>query len=552
MNNKRVVGAAHVFAARFQALLQLLIGQHQLLGQHVDAFLSILHAQGVANFGEQLARLKRLGNVVVGAARQRLGQVVLIAAAGDDNDFQMRVGRTLAETATHLITIHVRQTQIEQDQIERTALGSGGHRRRQGRSTVLDLDAIDVQRLQNDTVQHAHVRFVVHDQGATAAAVGAATVRERTSRIRPLPNGRGSDRRRFLGQEGRQRVHNGQRRGRTMQRIAVHHLDDEVVELLRCLGAQAAQPSRRLLLQSAQGGADVADDRIGRLAGQQPKHRGAQAINVGLLANRRRIETLLRRHEFQTAQQSARIGQAAAKLPSQAEIDQFRLPRRSQQDVGRLDVAVDQMTIVSRLQTAGRLMDVLARRRHVARPILQDVTLQVAALDLFHHQINQRRQTLIGGHHFAGVESHDDVSVTQLGQDAHLGVKTLFHRGRTILIDRQHLDGDAAFHQTVFGEEHHAHAAAAQRIEDAIIAQHQAVRRTRQHTIQLISRQQTRLHQRLADLRAAGIFRQAILALAEKMIDQFGGHQSEMDDLIEEAACVGMQTGAETRLRRFG
>ena len=210
------------------------------------------------------------------------------------------------------------------------------------------------------------------------------------------------------------------------------------------------------------------------------------------------------------------------------------------------------MAIVGRLQTAGRLMDIPARCHHVAGAIFQNVAFQVAALDQLHHQIDQGRQRGIGRYDLTGVEGHDNVRMTQLGQHAHLGVKAFLDRGSTVLVHRQNLDGDTALHQVMLGEEHHAHAAAAERIKHMIIAQHKTMRRTGQDAIQLITRQQSRLHQRLANLGAAGIFRQSIFSFAEEAIDDINWHQSELDNGAEEPARVGVQTAGRIRFRLHG
>ncbi len=68
--------------------------------------------------------------------------------------------------------------------------------------------------------------------------------------------------------------------------------------------------------------------------------------DVRLPTDRRRIVALFGRHELDAAQQRPRVGQPAGELPGQTEIDDLDLTVLGQQEVGRLQVAVDQVPVV--------------------------------------------------------------------------------------------------------------------------------------------------------------------------------------------------------------
>src|SRR5207248_2290498 len=92
-----------------------------------------------------------------------------------------------------------------------------------------------------------------------------------------------------------------------------------------------------------------------------------------------------------------------------------------------------------------------------------------------HDEVDQGRHVGAGRGQVAGVKGLDDVGVVQLGEYAHLAVETLPQRGVAVVVDGQHLDGDAATHQPVLAEVDQPHAARADLIEDTIVAQQQAV-----------------------------------------------------------------------------
>ena len=73
------------------------------------------------------------------------------------------------------------------------------------------------------------------------------------------------------------------------------------------------------------------------------------------------------------------------------------------------------------------------------------------------------------------VEGGDDVGVLNFGQRSHLGAEALADVGGAVVIDRHGLDGGAAFHEAMLGQEHVAHAAGAELVEHAVIADEEAV-----------------------------------------------------------------------------
>ena len=81
-------------------------------------------AQGSPDSGQQFRRAKRLGDVIVGAQIQRLYFLFLLVPGGND---QNRDLIPLTQPAQHFYTVHVRQPQIQQNQIR--ALRAGQRQR---------------------------------------------------------------------------------------------------------------------------------------------------------------------------------------------------------------------------------------------------------------------------------------------------------------------------------------------------------------------------------------------------------------------------------------
>ena len=79
---------------------------------------------GVSEDRFELIKVKRLDEVMVESGLKRLAAVVVLPIAGNRHEDQIATGGRLAEAASHLVTIHPRQPNIEQDDIGLLLLGS--------------------------------------------------------------------------------------------------------------------------------------------------------------------------------------------------------------------------------------------------------------------------------------------------------------------------------------------------------------------------------------------------------------------------------------------
>ncbi len=153
-----------------------------------------------------------------------------------------------------------------------------------------------------------------------------------------------------------------------------------------------------------------------------------------------------------------------------AEVGDLHRPVRADQDVGRLDVAVDEPGGVGEPEGGGDLGGYLRRllRREVAVGA-QDVG-QRAPIDVLHGD-EVRRGVL------APVEHVDDVGVVEVGRRLGLTAETLDEVRVNGELGEQHLDRDLAVEQPVVAQEHVGHAAATDALEHlvALVDDHRSI-----------------------------------------------------------------------------
>ncbi len=139
---------------------------------------------------------------------------------------------------------------------------------------------------------------------------------------------------------------------------------------------------------------------------------------------------------------------------------------------------------VGALQPVGRLTDVIAGQADRERPLLANELGEVGAVDEFKNEI-------IATVDFVRVERGDDVGMNDLGDRANL-VQEQFHGaiGRQQL-GGQHLERDDALHRQMLGLVNPAHAAAADLLEDSVLAQQEAGGSADEQTLGLKAREDT-------------------------------------------------------------
>ena len=138
---------------------------------------------------------------------------------------------------------------------------------------------------------------------------------------------------------------------------------------------------------------------------------------------------LLGRHVVDRPHEVARLRQAALRLsvlgkPEVREvgvIGPLRARTDRHQDVRRLDVAVDQVLLVGRVECARGLRDDPDRSLGIQAPLLFDQPLEVGGPDVAHRDVQQAVR-------LARLEHRDDVRMVELGESLPLAHETRAER----------------------------------------------------------------------------------------------------------------------------
>ena len=169
----------------------------------------------------------------------------------------------------------------------------------------------------------------------------------------------------------------------------------------------------------------------------------------------------------------------------QAEVENLDDAGAIHEQIGRLDVAVDQAGLMGVLQAEGGLVDVMGGAIRVQGAAALDEVLQTDAVHVFHDEEMEFAVAV-------DVVGADDVGVAQLGDGLGLAVEAFDGAGVVGLAGRQHLDGDGAAHDPMGTEIDGAHAAGAERFEDGVLAAEDEVApAAAQHLIGLEAGEQT-------------------------------------------------------------
>jgi hypothetical protein len=141
--------------------------------------------------------------------------------------------------------------------------------------------------------------------------------------------------------------------------------------------------------------------------------------------------------------------------------------RPREQDVLRLDVAVDHPFAVGVLQRVGRLAGDPERVLDRELDLALEPVAQALAPDERHGEPEQRRGP--GDRHFARVEHREDVGMLQPRGQPDLALEPLVpQRGGQLPVE--HLEGDRAVVPEVLRQEHRGHAAAAELAVEGVAA----------------------------------------------------------------------------------
>ncbi len=201
---------------------------------------------------------------------------------------------------------------------------------------------------------------------------------------------------------------------------------------------------------------------------EQKVQRAAQGVDVGAVIEVRGFQGLLGGHVIDRPEaRFARCrpaGFVAAAQAGQAKVENLDHPSVVHQQVRGLDVAVDEVSGVGMGQSLRSLADVAGRLVEAHRTVEFHDALQVLAVDEFHDDE-------IAVHFIVDAIGLHDIGMIERGDRAGLGEEAT--ERDPIFGDRagDDLEGHAAIHGHVLGEEDGAHAAFAQALDELVLAQ---------------------------------------------------------------------------------
>ncbi len=131
-----------------------------------------------------------------------------------------------------------------------------------------------------------------------------------------------------------------------------------------------------------------------------------------------------------------------------------------EQDIGRLDVAVDEAARVGGVEGTRNLGEDRDRLRRLERAVPQPL-LEVASLDVAHRDEEQLAE-------LAGLVDRDDVRVVDRGRELRLAQEAVAERFVLGEVGGEELERDVALQALVLGQVDDAHAAAAEQGLDAV------------------------------------------------------------------------------------
>ncbi len=237
------------------------------------------------------------------------------------------------------------------------------------------------------------------------------------------------------------------------------------------------------------GSTQICDDQVAQLlagegepAGEAAEDDDAERPQVAAGVDLLGVAHLLRAHVLRRADHHPRHGRAAAGRArlqlGDAEVEDLHrllVPLAGEEDVGRLEVAVDQPRQVGGAQAPGDLVDEALRGRQREAALVAEPRLQLLALEQLHGDEGRVSVDAV-------VEDADEVRAVELRRG--LGLTLEAGAGVVVLgVLRAHqLDGDVDVEMQVPGHPHGAHAAVCEHALEAIPARDDTAARQGNHS----------------------------------------------------------------------
>ncbi len=209
------------------------------------------------------------------------------------------------------------------------------------------------------------------------------------------------------------------------------------------------------------------------LAHEQVIEGAAEGVDVGAAVGLVAVAGLLGREVVGGAQHllAVFLRQRAVVLPlageRQPEVEDLDGAALVEDQVGRLDVAMDDTLLVGVVEAEGRLPDGIHGVANRQRSLLLDLRVEIGAVDVLHRQV-------VDGAGGVEVERPHDVVMGEPERLAGLALEPGEIRRLVHVLHREHLDRHLAVEVDVLGQVDAAHAPRPEEAEQPVLPQHEA------------------------------------------------------------------------------
>ena len=314
-------------------------------------------------------------------------------------------------------------------------------------------------------------------------------------------------------------------------RLLGHHRATDLDQIRRSVFANLQHRRRflRLVLDQPLGQRPVRERGV---PGQQVIQRAPQSVDVGPGVDQVAVNRLLRRQVIRRAEHLFVVFDGEGLLvplgqPRQAHIEDLDRSLFVDQQVARFDIPVDHAAAVGVGQSLSGLADVVGCFVVRQGSILLDPAIEVATLDVLHDQV-------VGAPLVVDVVCLHDVGMIERGDRPSFQKEAVQVGGIVNLGAGQNLDRHLTPHQGVFAQEHAAHSAGAEVLEQLVLAQEEPLVAPLHKLVVLPAGNQLFLHQQFGQRNA--ISRKAalgLLQLLDNLFERVVVHESAEADIFE-------------------
>ena len=241
---------------------------------------------------------------------------------------------------------------------------------------------------------------------------------------------------------------------------------------------------------------------------------------------------MLGSHEIHAANQRPGARERTRQSACEAKIHNFHAEVGGEEKIAWLQIPVNQMVIVRRLQPGSRLARPLACARDWLRAVLGDEVFNISTRHQFENEKVQRLRCT-GCREYSRVVCRHDIGMIDRCEGTHLGSKALEQFLRDGIVRGKGLNRHAAAEQGVFSQEDDRRASAADAIEHSVRAKNEAGRVPGNDAIALVVGDQTGLCDSVGGALARRQSGKLVCGLQQEVLDCRQLDEWQIEQLLE-------------------